>query len=138
MDLGSCGSTSNCELDTWAELWLLLFFSTVWVHIQPLGRILYTSRCWAFFDILKNCRQISATPRRSIFHAAKSSQIGLYWVLCPANEKQTTLKLLGMSFTYLDDDLIVIEVANAELGGALTGQSVRLLDSGSFLKIIRV
>ena len=48
---------------------------TVWVQIQALERIVYTSRFWVYFENPQNCKQIIGTPRRSIFHAAKSSQM---------------------------------------------------------------
>ena len=48
---------------------------TVWVQIQWLEKIVYTSRFSVIFQNSQNCRQITATPRRSIFHAAKSLQM---------------------------------------------------------------
>ena len=60
----------------WAELWLVnTKCSTVWVEIQPLENV-YTTRFKLFVRIFfKECTQITATPHRSIFHAAKSSQM---------------------------------------------------------------
>ena len=57
------------SLDLWTELWLVFFF------IQWLDTIVYTSRFSLIFENSQNCRQITATPRRSIFHAAKSLQM---------------------------------------------------------------
>jgi hypothetical protein len=48
---------------------------TVWVQIQWLEKIVYTSRFSVIFQNSQICRQITATPRRSIFHAAKSLQM---------------------------------------------------------------
>jgi hypothetical protein len=48
---------------------------TVWGQIQWLEKVVYTSRFSVIFQNFQNCRQITATPRRSIFHAAKSSQM---------------------------------------------------------------
>ncbi len=60
----------------WAGLWLVKqIFYTVWVQIQWLEKIVYTSRFSVIFQNSQNCRQITATPRRSIFHAAKSLQM---------------------------------------------------------------
>ena len=60
----------------WAELWLVKnILYMVWVQIQWLEKIVYTSRFSVNFQNSQNCRQITATPRRSIFHAAKSLQM---------------------------------------------------------------
>ena len=65
-----------CPQFDWAELWLVnKSFYTVWVQIQWLERIVYTSRFSVIFDNSQICRQMTATPRRSIFHAAKSPQM---------------------------------------------------------------
>jgi hypothetical protein len=50
-------------------------FYTVWVQVQWLEKIVYTSRFSLIFQNFQNCRQITATIRRSIFHAAKSLQM---------------------------------------------------------------
>jgi hypothetical protein len=49
--------------------------STVWLQIQPLTQLNYTSRFGLIFESCQNCRQIIGTPCRSIFHAARSSQM---------------------------------------------------------------
>jgi hypothetical protein len=43
--------------------------------IPVAGKNVYTSRFSVFFQNSQNCRQITATPGRSIFHAAKSLQM---------------------------------------------------------------
>ena len=64
------------DIMNWAVLWLAKkLFYTVWVKIQLLDRIVYTSRFWVIFGNCQNCKQIIGTPSGSIFHAAKSSQI---------------------------------------------------------------
>ena len=57
-------------LFSWAELWLV---TKKMVQIQPLERIVYTSRLGVIFENSKNCRHIISTSCRSIFHAPKSS-----------------------------------------------------------------
>ena len=42
---------------------------------RSLEKIVYTSRFSDIFQNSQNCRQITATPRRSIFHAAKFLQM---------------------------------------------------------------
>jgi hypothetical protein len=60
----------------WAELWLVKkIVYTVWLQIQWLERIVYTSRFSVIFQNSQNCRQITATHRRSVFHAAKCLQM---------------------------------------------------------------
>ena len=54
--------------------WLLINYCNR-VLIQPLERIVYTSRLWVIFEHSQNFRQIIGTPRRSIVHAAKSSRM---------------------------------------------------------------
>ena len=48
---------------------------TVWVQIWQLDRIVYTSRFEVIFANSRRYRQETATPRRSILHAAKSLQM---------------------------------------------------------------
>ena len=51
------------------------FFYTVWVKIQLPERMLTLVDFAYFFQNFQNCKQIIGMSRRSIFHAAKSSQI---------------------------------------------------------------
>jgi hypothetical protein len=60
----------------WAALWLVKYiFSTVWVQVRTFEENVHISQIWVFFESSQNCRQMTATPRRSILHAAKSSQM---------------------------------------------------------------
>ena len=52
-----------------------MLFHTVWVQIQLLKRIVYTSLPWAIRQNSPNCTQITATPGRTICNAAESSQM---------------------------------------------------------------
>jgi hypothetical protein len=55
---------------------------------EHLKRNVHTSRFLVFFESYQNCMQITATPRRSILHAAKSSQM-------PYNAKIQNLCIYG-------------------------------------------
>ena len=49
-------------------------FYSVWVQIQSLARVVYTSRFGVFFDSSQNYQQIT-TACRIVLHAARSSQM---------------------------------------------------------------
>jgi hypothetical protein len=76
VEQGGSSSSPISEVDSWAELWLVgKICYTVWVQIQPLEKNVYTSRFCDIFETSQNSGQITGTPRRSISHAVKSSQM---------------------------------------------------------------
>ena len=58
----------------WSFGWLKRIY-TVLGKIQPLKRMLTLLDFGSFLKEIQNCRHIIGTPRRNIFHAAKSSQM---------------------------------------------------------------
>jgi hypothetical protein len=71
--LGLCLCLSLCTC--LRLLTFIIICYTLWVQIQWLENCCYTSRFSVIFQNSQNCKQITATPRRSIFHAAKSVQM---------------------------------------------------------------
>ena len=76
----SCAHFRDSELIhwhlRWATLWLVnKIFYTVLGQNPAAGKNVDTSRFWVIFENSQNCMQIIGMPRRSIFHAPKSSQM---------------------------------------------------------------